>query len=323
MTARLALLVAVLVLCLANPTLAQQDLAAARELYTSAKYEEALVALERVKDPATALATEQYRASCLLALNRRGEAEKAIETIVGLDPFYLPAEDDVAPWIRTAFKEARRKALPAALQRAYTRGKDAYTRKDAEEAMATFAVVLRLLDDPDLSVDKSAQADMRMVVQGFVDLLHAAPAAVPPAKPAPAAPADASPTEPRTTDEQTAAQPPPSVQASAAAVEPLFDASSGDVIPPVPLKRDVPTWPYGPRPAPGTAVVVEIVVRATGTIESIAVRQGAGRFYDQQVIQAAQNWLYRPATRLGQPVRYRLLVKVVIAAPPSEPPQPR
>ena len=71
-------------LCAAPATVMAQDtLAAARELYAAADYENALAALNRmqgVTHPADELRTiDQYRAFCLLALNRTDEADRAIE----------------------------------------------------------------------------------------------------------------------------------------------------------------------------------------------------------------------------------------------------
>jgi TonB family protein len=87
----------------------------------------------------------------------------------------------------------------------------------------------------------------------------------------------------------------------------------------VPIRRDVSQWPSGFRPVAGTTVVVEIIVRENGTIESALVRQSGGKFYDERVAQAARDWLYRPALKAGQPVRYRLLVRVAFGSEPREP----
>ncbi len=324
-----------LLLTFTVPAWAQQDLAAAKELYTAAKYEEALGVLDSLKDakpiaPDVALGIEQYRAMCLLALNRKADAEQAIEAVADLDPFYQPAEDDAAPWVRAAFRETRRKVLPAALQRLYGRAKEAYNRKEMSNAVVAFTRVMKILEDPDLALDKGAKDDLKMVAQGFMDLAQAAasappPAAQPPAAPpatpsaaAPAAPAGAQPGTPgpggsKTTEAPAASDPPA-----------MYDAGSKDVTPPLPVRRDIPSWAFGPRATPGTAVIVEVIVRETGAIESVVVRQSAGKYYDEMVTQAARNWLYRPALKAGQPVRYRLLVKVVIGRPTepsSEPPR--
>jgi TonB family protein len=322
--------IALLLLALSAPAFGQQDLAAAKELYVAAKYEEALALLDRLRQgvpsPDSALAVEQYRAVCLLALNRKLEAERAIEAVADIDPFFQPAEDEAAPWVRAAFRDARRKVLPAALQRLYGRAKEAYDRKALPDAIAGFKRVLALLADPDLALDKGALADMRLVTQGFLDLSEAAAAppkpAAEPAAPAASPPVDAAPPSSapgKPPVASTTSKPPGTAPAETKDAPKIYDSTSPDVTPPLPLRRDVPTW-GGPRPLPGAEVVVEVIVRENGSIESAVVRQSAGKYHDQLVAQAARNWRYRPATRAGQPVKYRLLVKVVLASPAAKEP---
>src|SRR5437764_11715077 len=89
----------------------QDSIAAARDLYASAAYEDALAILNRLPDSGRpveeARAIQQYRAFCLLALGRNGEAERAIETVVAAEPMYRPAAD-VSPRVRTAFSDVRK-----------------------------------------------------------------------------------------------------------------------------------------------------------------------------------------------------------------------
>src|SRR3972149_5714031 len=72
---------------------AQDSLTAARELYSSASYEEALAVLNRLRASTVpgvpgeeSPAIEQYRAFCLLALGRSDEAYKATEAPLGAAP---------------------------------------------------------------------------------------------------------------------------------------------------------------------------------------------------------------------------------------------
>ena len=320
----LSVLLLLLMLAEAAPAGAQQDFAAAKDLYTAAKFEEALAVLGRLKEaepgsPDAALGVEQYRAMCLLALNRRAEAEQAIEAIADLDPFYQPAEDDAAPWIRAAFRETRRKVLPAALQRLYGHAKDAYNKKDMAEAVVAFGRVLKILDDPDLALDSSALDDMKLVAQGFIDLALAAAAK---AQPPPSSPPP--PSNPAAGGSGADSVPAAKAPESGAAPDapPVYDVSSQDVTPPLPIRRDVPQWTFAPRPEAGTTAVVEIIVSESGTIESAVVRQSAGKYYDEMVTQAARSWRYRPAVKAGQRVRYRLLVKVVYGRQPLGPGEP-
>src|SRR5215218_11351086 len=101
-------LIAICVLLGSMPALvyAQDSLGAARDLYVSASYDEALGVLRRIDAPtlqaADRLAINQYRALCLLALGRTVEAEQAIERVVSLDPLYRPTETDASPRLRSA-----------------------------------------------------------------------------------------------------------------------------------------------------------------------------------------------------------------------------
>src|SRR5262249_19292566 len=119
------------------------DLIAARDLYASAAYDEALALLNRLhssdQPPGDSRAIEQYRAFCLLALGRPADAQQAIEAVVTADPSYRPGESDVSPRIRAAFTEVRRRMLPTIIQQKYAQAKAAYDRKDWGTAAAGFS----------------------------------------------------------------------------------------------------------------------------------------------------------------------------------------
>ena len=301
-----AAMTAVLVLLLAVPAARAQEIGEARNLYSSAAYEQALTVLERIRQgnvatPDALLTVEQYRAYCLLALNRKGDAQQAIETVYTIDPFFQPSEDEVAPWVRTAFKDVRRRALPAALQRLYAQGKDALDRKAYGEAIMRFKQVITLLDDPDMPADRDALVDYRPLAQGFLDLATAAAAAVPPkpaappaAPPQPAAPAGA----------------PAGSDAVRVPVARIFGVSDTDVIPPVPIRQDIPRWPASYLPAGSPDGIVEVVIDESGAVESAVIRQSLNNFYDSQLVDAARAWRYQPAMKGGQAVKYRRLVKI-------------
>lgn len=151
-----------------------------------------------------ALAVEQGRAFCLLALDRKAEAQKAIEAVIDLNPFFQPGPDDATPKICAAFRDVRRRALPGTIQQIYSRAKQAYDRTRYDEAGAGFEAVLSLLDDQDLTLDSSARADLRLVATGFADLTRAA--AAPP--PTPIAPASTQAPAPGAASAPSASQPP-------------------------------------------------------------------------------------------------------------------
>jgi hypothetical protein len=110
------------------------DLTAARDLYASAAYDDALSVLNRLRSsehPASqSRAIEQYRAFCLLALGRPADAEQAIEAVVAAEPTYTPGDGDASPRIRSAFTAVRRRMLPSIIQQKYAQAKAAFDRKD-------------------------------------------------------------------------------------------------------------------------------------------------------------------------------------------------
>jgi TonB family protein len=306
--------------CLAAPLGAQDGLSAAQALYADARYEDALKAFDALKaaggePPRTTLAIEQGRALCLLALDRGADAQQAIETVLHLDPSFKPQEDDTSPKIRAVYRDVRRRALAGVLQEVYERAKQAYERKAYDEAVVGFGQVLALLDDPDLVLNAGPRADMRLIANAFEDLAKAAspaPPSTPPSTPPTGSPAPGG---------ATAADPPAATRGGAAApgarggasTEPLYDAASKDVTAPVPQRTDI-RLPDSLRRFLSTGdVVVELVVSATGTVESATVRQSPDAALGALVARAVMDWRYRPASRAGKPVRYRMMTKVVVS----------
>jgi TonB family protein len=57
--------------------------------------------------------------------------------------------------------------------------------------------------------------------------------------------------------------------------------------------------------------VLEIVISERGTVDSAILRDSVAAFYDDPLLGAAMNWRFKPATRNGQPVKYRKLLEIV------------
>src|SRR5262245_29632003 len=155
---------------------AEDSVAAARELYTAANYEDALVVLNRLDasngQPSDRMVINQYRAFCLLALGRMSEAERAIEAVLTVDLLYHPATADMSPRLRAAFAGVRQRILPAIVQQEYARAKAAFDRQDYAPAIAQFDRVLRALGSADLGAmgENPPLADLRTLASGFRDL---------------------------------------------------------------------------------------------------------------------------------------------------------
>ncbi|MGH9310611.1 MAG: energy transducer TonB [Vicinamibacterales bacterium] len=288
---------------LASPVAAQVDpgpLMAAKDLYASARYDEALTVLNglRPSDVRDRKSVEQYRSLCLLALGRATEAESAIAAVVTADPLYQPGETDASPRVRATFTEVRRRLLPDIATSRYAAAKATYDRQDWAAAEEQFKVVLRLIDDPDTG---GRLSDLRMLTVGFLEL-SAKAAAPPPPPPAPE-PAPA-----------PAPQPEPVSPLAPAAPEPgkVYDLDDDGVVAPAAVKQDIPKVPSAILPMAKSRGLLEIVIDDQGRVVSIVMRGSIHPTYDSQLMSAAKDWKYEPARFNGFPVQFRKLIQIAI-----------
>jgi tetratricopeptide (TPR) repeat protein len=274
-------------------------IATARELYASARYEEALALLNGLRpseltDPREIRPIEQYRSLCLLALGRNDEAATSIAALVTADPFYQPGEADASPRVRATFADVRQRLLPALANEHYVSAKAAYDRKAHADAERQFRDLLRLLNDPQMN---GRLPDLRVLATGFVELAAAA-AAPPPAPPA-------KPDEPAKVSTPSAPAVPPEPR--------IYNADDEQVKAPVVIRQDVPQVPASITSMTRDRAVIEVIIDEQGRVASMALRIRAHPQYDTMLLNAARDWKYRPATLNGTPVRYRKLLQVSIA----------
>src|SRR3954468_17532959 len=177
----------------------QESLATARELYSSAAYDEALTVLGRLRGSDYShdenRSIDVYRALCLMALGRSADAVRAIDSIVTEYPTYRPSANDLPPRVRAAFSDARRRLLPAIIQQKYTQAKAAWDRREFPAAKTGFGEILDALADPDMAAaaNQPPLSDLSTLAAGFHDLSVKATAPPPPASRPAAAPAVAAP----------------------------------------------------------------------------------------------------------------------------------
>ena len=278
---------------------AQETVAAARDLYTSANYEDALVVLGRLDSPGSQpsdrMAINQYRAFCLLALGRMLEAERAIEAVLTVDLLYRPSDAAMSPRLRSAFAGVRQRILPSIVQQEYARAKTAFEHGNYPSAIAQFDRVLQALADPDLGLatGNSPLADLRTLASGFRELSIKA-AAPPPEPPAPAV----------------------AVAAAAAAapmIKGIYDGTEPGLSLPVTVRQTLPAF-AGDMIARRDGIL-EVVINEIGAVESAVMRSPVNPRYDSIVVGAARNWKYSPATLNGTPVKFRKLIKIAIKPP--------
>jgi tetratricopeptide (TPR) repeat protein len=265
---------------------AQDSLQSAKDLYASAAYEDALKVLSRlqVSDPKPEVA--QYRASCLIALGRTAEAEKAIASVVTANPSFVPDPAEVSPRLQELFARTRRQMVPEIARQVYLEGKVALDRKDRETAVAKFEAVVQLIDS---GADASGSlSELRLLAAGFLDLSRAMSA---PAAPA----ATASPTE-RNSAASTANKP----------------VKAPEITPPVAIKQVMPAWFPSDNVSRQAEFFgsVRVLISATGKVESAEIVRPIHPAYDRLLLLAAKGWEYQPARSDGLAVSSEQLVQV-------------
>lgn len=287
------------VLVSASAASAQDALTAARDLYASAAYEEALGALGRLKAEASAGTTveiDRYRAWCLMALGRASEADLVIESIVLHDPFYLPSASEASPRVLAAFSTVRQRVLPDLARSLYADGKSAFDKKSYADATRALEQAVKVIDNVEGEKNKGALNDLRTLATGFLELSRAADVPAPARKPALATPAVAAPAEPRPQTVRTS----PNV--------PVPETALGV------LKQELPPVPYSLTQL-GSAEyrgLIEVDIDAAGNVTDARMLQPVHPFYDLVLLRASRDWKYEAPRLGGKPVSSKKRVEIVL-----------
>jgi tetratricopeptide (TPR) repeat protein len=277
---------------------ADDPLDAAKTLYMSASYEEALSALTNLPSSVDPDQADKFRALCLLALNRTQDAQQALEKLAARRPL-LKFDESESPKLVAMFREARARVLPNAAKAMYSAAKANFEQGQLAKAGGQFSELIALLSEREFA-NQSAFADLRMLAEGFSKLtdqqLASERAAEAAAKPAPAEPVE-----------------PPSV------VDPnkIYTSADADVLAPVAIEQTIPQWvpPSGNLRYQEFTGVLDLLIDENGVVAAAAMAQRINIIYDQVLMSAARRWRYRPALRAGNPVKYRKLINVVLRPP--------
>ena len=322
-----ATLIAGLVLVAAQIGIGAQDtLTAAKDLYASAAYEDALSTLARLAEgggaaPDIARQVDEYRAFCLYALGRTGEAESVAETMIRREPMMKLDSVDVSPRLEVMFAGVRKRLLPTLIRERFKMARTALEQKNLSEAEPQLLEAkLMIADAEKLAIKDDGLADLGVLVDGFLQLVRstanqrqaaAPPASVPPVVTAAQPAANVPPVTAAPTAMPQRTEPAP----AAAAAPRVYTMDDVGVVPPAVINQRIPAMTTDLvriTKAMNTSAVLEVVIDERGDVVDAKVIKSVNASFDTIVVGAARRWKYRPAMKDGVPVRY---VKTIILVP--------
>jgi TonB family protein len=259
------------------------ELQAVRTLYGSASFDEALARLSRLTPPeALQDQADTYRALCLLALGRTGEAEQVVVQLLQRNPKYLPDEADVSPKLILVFRSVRARLLPDAARSLYATARTAYDSRDFDLAATEFQELLTMIGN----ATDGGLGDLKLLAEGFLKLTESA---------------------------RSGALPDMASASSAAGTSvPIYSIIDRDVVAPVEITRLVPTMvtPKGTQPGLYQGLI-EVIINENGRVESATMRRSISPAFDAELLAAAVTWRFQPATRNAKPVKYRRAYEII------------
>src|SRR5262245_28946631 len=293
---------------------AQNTLDAAKDLYASAAYEEALTTLSQLGERSAGTTSvlrqvDEYRAFCLYALGRTAEAESVAENLIRREPLVRLDSADASPRLEAMFTNVQKRILPGLIRNEYRSVRPMLDEKQFAAAEPRLAEMRRMLSEAErLGAVDAGLGDLSVIIEGFLALSRAQLEMRPPppaAAPAPAASAEA------------AVADVPSEPAAAAPSIPrgprVFSVEDADVTPPVTIYQREPSIPVQlatilrsvKRPT-----VMSLTIDEAGRVQKSAVHLSVNKNYDTLLTRAASTWKYKPATKEGVPVSYEKIVVI-------------
>jgi len=271
-------------------------------LYHDARYAEALQVLDEIEaasggsngsapPPDDQDVIDQYRALCLLALDRQADARSVLRRLVERRPEFPFPADELPPRFLSVVRETQADVLPALARAEYRAGKASYDRRAYSEAERRLRRVVNLAETEGLAPEARASIDdLADVARGFLGLIEGSRV------------------------EAVGSLPPAAFRAAPRAPASPYSAADRDVTPPVAVRQDLPAWR---SPGSGNAFhggdlkgTLEVIITESGRVEAARLVKGLHPLYDAKLVAAARRWEYRPATRDGRPVRFRKVLDV-------------
>jgi len=304
----------------AGAALTGQDLlSAAKDQYASAAYEDALSTLNRLDGsvaPDVARQADEYRAFCLYALGRTGEAESVAESLIRKEPLVRLEAADASPRLESMFSDVRKRLLPSLIRDRYRVARAAVDEKSFAAAEPNLADARRMIAEAEkLGVKDDGLSDLSVLVDGFLQLIKSSADQKKAEQPAVAAAAAPAATAPAPMRSPAAVSARADASGAAAVIPRVYSAVDEGVSPPVVLEQKMPPMSNEMQlitRAAKSRGMIDIVIDETGRVIDTSVRQSMNAAFDGMIVRESRRWKYRPAMVNGAPVRY---VKTLILVP--------
>src|SRR5205807_6840799 len=157
-----------------------------------------------------------------------------------------------------------------------------------------------------IGIKDETLGDLRVLVDGFAELVQASLARAAAQPVAPAIPSSLG---------QTANASSPGASSAVALPPRIYFGAEEGVVAPVIVRQDIPKMPrelIGLIVGGTKSAMLDVLVDENGNVERAVVRESAIRMYDSMLVTAAQKWKYRPAMKGDIPVKYLKTIEVVV-----------
>ena len=291
---------------------AQDSLSAAKDLYASAAYEDALSTLMRLTEgssaPEIARQVDEYRAFCLYALGRTGEAESVAESMIRREPLMKLDAADASPRLELMFSNVRKRLLPALIRERFRTARSALDQKNLSAGEPQLVEArLMIAEAEKLGVKDDGLADLTVLVDGFLQLVRTTAEQRPAPQPAAGIPPDAAGLAARQRIEPLPAP-------SAVNSPRVYTVDDVGVTPPVVLNQRMPSMtPEMMRvvKAINANAILDVLIDERGDVMDAIVRKSLNSSFDNLMAGAARRWKYRPAVKDGVAVRYTKTIVLI------------
>ena len=93
----------------------------------------------------------------------------------------------------------------------------------------------------------------------------------------------------------------------------VFTSDDEGVTAAVPIRQEVPRVPSQIAHQTRERGILDVTIDEQGRVIAAAIRLSLHPIYDSQILLAAREWRYQPATLDGRPVKFRKIIQITVS----------